>query len=80
MIRLHCIVFVSLLQATYEKVPYPDWAVFIVVILVLMSVIFIPGVAIARYFGLIKYTRLEPIPLKEAEVTAHRNGIEDTNV
>lgn len=45
-----------------------------------MSVVFIPGVAIARYFGLVKYTRLEPVPLKEAEVNAHRNGIEDTNV
>ncbi|XP_078365006.1 sodium-dependent neutral amino acid transporter B(0)AT3-like [Oculina patagonica] len=67
-------------KATYEKVPYPDWAVFVVVVLVLMSVVFIPGVAIARYFGLVKYTRLEPVPLKEAEVNAHRNGIEDTKV
>lgn len=69
-----------LLQATYEKVPYPDWAVFIVVVLVLMSVVFIPGVAIARYFGLIKYQRLDPVPLKEAEVGPHVKGIEDTNV
>jgi len=67
-------------KATYEKVPYPDWAVFIVVVLVLMSVVFIPGVAIARYFGLIKYQRLDPVPLKEAEVGPHVKGIEDTNV
>lgn len=45
-----------------------------------MSVVFIPGVAIARYFGLVKYERLEPVPLKEAEANAHLNGIEDTNV
>ena len=71
------------LQATYEKVPYPDWAIFIVVILVLMSVVFIPGVAIARYFGLIKYERLEPVPLKEAEQapTSYKNSLmADTHV
>jgi len=45
-----------------------------------MSVVFIPGVAIARYFGLIKYQRLDPVPLKEAEVGPHVKGIEDTNV
>ena len=70
------------LQAKYEKVPYPDWAVFIVVMLVLMSVVFIPGVAIARYFGLIKYKRLEPVPLKEAEapLKSYKSGIDDTLV
>lgn len=69
-------------QATYEKVPYPAWAVFIVVVLVLMSVVFIPGVAIARYFGLIKYKLLEPVPLKEAEAATneYNKGIEDTHV
>lgn len=76
----HLVVSVSRFQATYEKVPYPDWAVFIVVVLVLMSVVFIPGVAIARYFGLIKYKRLEPVPLKDAEASPHVNGVEDTNV
>jgi len=45
-----------------------------------MSVIFIPGVAIARYFGLIKYQRLEPVPLKDAEASPYVNGVEDTNV
>lgn len=68
-------------QAGYEKVPYPEWAVFVVVLLVLMSVIFIPGVAIARYFGLVKYQQLEPVPLKEAETAqSSKNGIDDTNV
>lgn len=76
----HIVVSVFRPQATYEKVSYPDWAVFIVVVLVLMSVIFIPGVAIARYFGLIKYQRLEPVPLKDAEASPYVNGVEDTNV
>ena len=67
-------------QVTYEKVPYPDWAVFIVVVLVLMSVLFIPGVAIARYFNLVKYQKLEPVPLKEAEAKSHDNDFSDTNV
>lgn len=68
-------------QAAYEKVPYPDWAVFVVVILILMSVVFIPGVAIARYFGLIKYKKLEPVPLKESEAKAFNNGLDaDTKV
>ena len=69
-------------QATYEKVPYPDWAVFIVVLLVLMSVVFIPGVAIARYFGFVNYEKLEPVPLKEAEasISYKDNILEDTNV
>ena len=67
-------------QVTYEKVPYPDWAVFIVVVLVLMSVLFIPGVAIARYFDLVKYQKLEPVPLKEAEAKCHDNDFSDTNV
>lgn len=69
-------------KATYEKVPYPDWAVFIVVLLVLMSVVFIPGVAIARYFGFVNYEKLEPVPLKEAEasISYKDNILEDTNV
>ncbi|XP_073234308.1 sodium-dependent neutral amino acid transporter B(0)AT3-like [Porites lutea] len=69
-------------KATYEKVPYPDWAVFIVVLLVLMSVVFIPGVAIARYFGFVNYEKLEPVPLKEAEasISYKDNIVEDTNV
>lgn len=67
-------------MVTYEKVPYPDWAVFIVVVLVLMSVLFIPGVAIARYFDLVKYQKLEPVPLKEAEAKSHDNDFSDTNV
>ena len=46
-----------------------------------MSVVFIPGVAIARYFGLIKYNPMEPVPLKEAEATkSYKNDFEDTNV
>lgn len=62
--------------------PYPDWAVFIVVLVVLMSVVFIPGVAIARYFGFVNYEKLEPVPLKEAEaLISHKdNKAEDTNV
>lgn len=69
-------------KATYEKVPYPNWAVFIVVLLVLMSVVFIPGVAIARYFGFVNYEKLEPVPLKEAEasISYKDNILEDTNV
>ena len=80
MIGCHLFFSVFLHQASYEKVPYPDWAVFIVVVLILMSVVFIPGVAIARYFGLIKYKRLEAVPLKEVEMSPHVKGIEDTNV
>ena len=80
MIGCHLFFSVFLHQASYEKVPYPDWAVFIVVVLILMSVVFIPGVAIARYFGLVKYKRLEAVLLKEVEMSPHVNGIEDTNV
>ncbi|PFX32331.1 Sodium-dependent neutral amino acid transporter B(0)AT3 [Stylophora pistillata] len=67
-------------MATYEKVPYPGWAVFIAVILILMSVLFIPGVAIARYFGIVKYQKLKPVPLKEAEAKSLNNDFDDTNV
>lgn len=47
-----------------------------------MSVVFIPGVAIARYFGFVNYEKLEPVPLKEAEaLISHKDNIvEDTNV
>ena len=47
-----------------------------------MSVVFIPGVAIARYFGFVNYEKLEPVPLKEAEasISYQDNIMEDTNV
>lgn len=61
--------------------PYPNWAVFVAVMLVLMSVIFIPGVAVARYFGLIKYTRLDPVSLKDAEAAKpFNNETMDTHI
>ncbi|XP_031572400.1 sodium-dependent neutral amino acid transporter B(0)AT3-like [Actinia tenebrosa] len=36
--------------ATYQVLPYPAWSVFIIVVLILSSVIFIPGVALLQYF------------------------------
>lgn len=68
-------------QGKYEKVPYPNWAVFVAVMLVLVSVIFIPCVAVARYFGLIKYTRLDPVSLKDAEAAKpFKNETMDTQM
>ncbi|XP_015761468.1 PREDICTED: sodium-dependent neutral amino acid transporter B(0)AT3-like [Acropora digitifera] len=68
-------------QGKYEKVPYPNWAVFVAVMLVLVSVIFIPCVAVARYFGLIKYTRLDPVSLKDAEAAKpFKNEAMDTQM
>lgn len=68
-------------EASYAKVPYPDWAVFLAVVLVLMSMLFIPVVAIARYFGLVKFTRLEPVSLKNAEAAqSFEKEIMDTHV
>ena len=46
-----------------------------------MSMLFIPVVAIARYFGLVKFTRLEPVSLKNAEAAqSFEKEIMDTHV
>ena len=52
---------------TYERVPYPGWAVFVAVMLILASVLFIPGVAIVRYFNLVEYKKSEPVSLSDIE-------------
>lgn len=48
--------------ASYRPIQYPAWAIFLIIILVLSSTLFIPGVALARYFGLVDYTKPEPSP------------------
>ena len=74
-------IYFTALFFNFDKVSYPDWAVFLAAVLVFVSVLFIPGVASARYFGLVKYTPLENVSTKDAEGPKQfSNDIRDTSV
>ena len=47
-------------QAQSTKMGYPSWGYGVIVLLILSSVVFVPIIAVLRYFGILKYQKPAP--------------------
>lgn len=53
-------VFVLSFQSKTVNTKYPGWGYGVIIMLILFSILFIPGFAVLRYFGILKYKKPTP--------------------
>ena len=64
--------YISLLQGTTVLISWPWWCQTIAALLILMSVLWIPGIALVKYFHLVEWKEEQPAFFPTEELIEER--------